>query len=71
MHEELNEIKLKLKALGFSQQQIESIIEKSFSGKNWEEMTDSEKHTLLQSLNERIIFTRKFLQLISCNSCCN
>ncbi|WP_066633324.1 hypothetical protein [Desulfolucanica intricata] len=70
MHEELNNIKIKMKALGFSQQQIDSIIEKTLPGKRWEEMNDSEKQQILQSINERIIFVRKFLQLISCNSCC-
>jgi len=70
VHEELNKIKLKMKALGFSQQQIETIIEKTLSGKRWEEMNDSEKQQILQSMNERIIFVRKFLQSISCNSYC-
>lgn len=68
MHEELDKIKLKMKALGFSQQQIESIIEKTHPGKRWEEMDDPEKQ-ILKSMNERIIFVRKFLRLISCNTC--
>ncbi|WP_027365513.1 hypothetical protein [Desulfotruncus alcoholivorax] len=70
MHEELNKIKLKMKALGFSQQQIESIIEQTLSGKDWEELNESEKQQVLQSIDERIVFVRKFLQIISCNYCC-
>jgi hypothetical protein len=67
--EELNKIKLKMKALGFSQQQIESIIEQAHPGKRWEEMNESEKRQILKSMNERIIFARKFFQLVSCKTC--
>ena len=70
MHEEFDEIKLKMKALGFSQQQIESTISKTLSGKCWNTMSNSEKQQILQSINERIVFVRRFLQTISCNNCC-
>lgn len=69
MDEELNTIKLKMKALGFTQQQIESIIEKAHSGKCWGEMSDPEKQQILTSINERIIYARKFFQFLSCNTC--
>ncbi|WP_347490300.1 hypothetical protein [Desulfoscipio sp. XC116] len=69
MHEELNNIKLKMKALGFSRQQIESIIEKALSGKDWGELNDSEQQQLIISIDNRITFLRKLLQVMSCNSC--
>jgi hypothetical protein len=69
MDNELKVIKLKMKALGFSDQQIVSIIEQSLAGKQWEEMDAGERKRMLKSMDNRIDFVRKFLQLLSCESC--
>jgi len=69
MHEEFDEIKLKMKALGFSQQQIEATINKTLAGRNWDKISASEKQQILQSIDERIVFLRKFLRNISCKYC--
>jgi len=67
--EELKKIKLKMKALGFTQQQIESIIEEASSGRCWDEMSEPEKQQILRSINERITFARKILQFLNCKTC--
>lgn len=71
MYKELNNIEIKMRALGFSQQQIESIIKDSLHGKSWDDMNGIEKRQVLQSLNNRIEFARKFLKFLNCNTCWN
>jgi len=66
----LGEIELKMKALGFTQRQIENIMGKYLRGKQWEEMDNIEKEQVLQSIDEGITFVRKFLQVTGCQSCC-
>lgn len=69
MDEELKKIELKMKALGFTQQQIESIIEEARNGRCWDEMSEPEKQQILRSINERITFARKIFQLLNCKTC--
>lgn len=44
MDRELNSIRVKMKALGFSQRQIESIINECLRGSNREDMNSEEKN---------------------------
>lgn len=67
---ELKDIRIKMKALGLTERQIDDIIKKSLPDKSWAELSINEKKEVVNSLNERITFTRKFLKGLSCNSCC-
>jgi hypothetical protein len=69
MNKELDNIELKIRALGFSPQQAKSIIQESLMGRNWEEMNKAERKLALQSLDSRISFARKFFKFLNCNTC--
>ena len=69
MNKELKNIETKLRALGYSQQQIEAIIKDSLNGKPWGEMNSAEKRQVIRSLDDRIEFAKKFLKFINCNTC--
>ena len=47
MHEEFTEIRLKMQALGFSRQPIETTINKALFGNHWEQMSALEKQQIL------------------------
>lgn len=69
MNKELNNIEIKMRALGFSEKQIDLIIKESLKGKDWEEMNNKERKQVLQSLDNRISFARKFFKFLNCNTC--
>lgn len=71
MEKDLNEIELKMKALGFLEPQIQSIITETLGGRLWGELDSEEKYSILQSLEERINFVRKFLKHLNCKNCGN
>ncbi|MDA8334724.1 MAG: hypothetical protein M0Z41_07005 [Peptococcaceae bacterium] len=62
MHNALAQVRIKLQALGFTKQQIDSIVEGTLSGKRWEEMSAAEKWEVVKSLDTRIDFYKKFIQ---------
>jgi len=69
MNKEFNNIEIKMRALGYSQQQIESIIKDSLYGKPWGEMNSTEKKQVLQSLDSRVELAKKFLKFLNCPTC--
>jgi len=69
MDKELSYVEIKMRALGFSRQQIEAIIKDSLSGRPWGEMDSIEKKQVLQSLDNRIEFAKKFIKLLNCDTC--
>lgn len=62
MQHHLDAIRLKLQALGFTQPQVDSIVNVALAGKLWEEMSTDEKVLLLGSLDKRIDFYRQLVK---------
>ncbi len=69
MEKELSEIKIKMRALGLSGNQIEMIIGECLHGRRWAEMNAEEKREILQSLDSRIAFARTFFKFLNCKTC--
>lgn len=69
MSGELKNIQIKMKALGYTQKQINSIIKQCLKGKKWVELNRQEQQDILQNLDNRINFVRKFLRRMSCVDC--
>lgn len=68
MDKDLTKIQIKMKALGLSEQKIQAIIKDGLGSKHWNEMSRGEKKQLLQSLEKRIIFARKFIKFLTCGT---
>lgn len=67
--EKLEDIEIKLQALGYSESQINSIIKETMAGKSWSEIKEEERKEIIAALNKRIDFARKFFQFLNCKSC--
>jgi len=68
MQEDLDHVRLKLRALGFNLSQITSIIEGTLSGRQWEDMEPGERVLVLNSLNARIGFYKTIVRAF-CKCC--